>query len=79
MSKHFNYKEFLRKPSIKSKYDSMLESIKNILNNPNVTYRPLTYKYDYWYCTIHKNNKVSCISWVDRKRRSINRELKRLV
>jgi hypothetical protein len=78
MSKHFNYKEFLQKPSIKSKYNSMLEFINNTLNNPNITHRPLTYRYEYWLYTINKNNKVYCNNWVDGKRRSINRELKML-
>lgn len=75
----WNYKKWLEQPSIKSKYNSMLKSIKDIINNPNITYRPLKYKYEYWLFTINKNNKVSCNNWVDYKKRSINRELKRLV
>lgn len=78
MSKHFNYKEFLRKPNIKSKYNSMLYFIKSILDNPNITHRPLSGRCEYWIYRIDKNNKVACNNWVDGKRRSINRDIKKL-
>lgn len=78
MSDNRYYEEFLQRPHIKVKYNTLLEIIRQIITNPNITYRPLYGRYEYWTYGIDKHNKVVCNNWVDGKSRSINRDIKKL-